>query len=122
MFAPLNLGAATARVVWGIVADRAGGSRRVAHAVGARPVRRGDRSMPFPFALHAGLVSARTSARPLAFGMLGLQRHRVRDRRRGGRPLRAGVAVGAASTVVFLMGSITPPRSAALRGEDAASA
>ena len=87
VFAALNLGAAAARVVWGIVADRAGGSRRVATlsalgvlgAIDARPVpvraarrRRGggDRRR------RAGVRHAR------------LQRRRLRDRGRGGRSLR----------------------------------
>ena len=86
VFAALNLGAAAARVVWGFVADRAGGSRRVATAVGARPARCGDGD-PVPFALRAGLAAGRDRGRAAGVRDARLQRHRVRDRGRGGRPV-----------------------------------
>ena len=107
VFAALNLGAASARVVWGIVADREGGSRRVA-TLSALGVLGAITLIPFPFALHAGVVAAVIAAVALAFGTLGFNGVvYVIAGEVAGRS--AGVAVGAASTVVFLMGSVTPP-------------
>jgi MFS family permease len=107
VFAALNLGAASARVVWGIVADRAGGSRRVA-TLSALGVLGAITLVPFPFALHAGVVAAVLGAVALAFGTLGFNGVvYVIAGEVAGRS--AGVAVGAASTVVFLTGSVTPP-------------
>ena len=107
VFAALNLGAAAARVVWGFAADRAGGSRRVA-TLSALGVLGAATVIPFPFALRAGIVPGVIAAVLLAFGTLGFNGIvYVIAGEVGGRS--AGVAVGAASTVVFLMGSITPP-------------
>ena len=86
------------------MADRAGGSRRVAllsalGLLGAATV------IPFPFALRAGLVPGVIAAVLLAFGTLGFNGIvYVIAGEVAGRS--AGVAVGAASTVVFLIGSI----------------
>jgi hypothetical protein len=64
--------------------------------------------IPFPFALHAGVVPAIVAAVALAFGTLGFNGVvYVIAGEVAGRS--AGVAVGAASTVVFLIGSVTPP-------------
>jgi MFS family permease len=107
VFAALNLGAASARVVWGIVADREGGSRRVA-TLSALGVLGAITLVPFPFALHAGVAAAVVGAVALAFGTLGFNGVvYVIAGEVAGRS--AGVAVGAASTVVFLTGSVTPP-------------
>ncbi len=107
VFAALNLGAAAARVVWGFAADRAGGSRRVA-TLSALGVLGAATVIPFPFALRAGIVPGVIAAVLLAFGTLGFNGIvYVIAGEVAGRS--AGVAVGAASTVVFLMGSITPP-------------
>jgi MFS family permease len=107
VFAALNLGAASARVVWGIVADREGGTRRVA-TLSALGVLGALTLIPFPLALQAGVVPAMLAAVALAFGTLGFNGVvYVIAGEVAGRS--AGVAVGAASTVVFLMGSITPP-------------
>ena len=107
VFAALNLGAASARVVWGIVADRAGGTRRVA-TLSALGVLGALTLIPFPFALHAGVVPAIVAAVALAFGTLGFNGVvYVIAGEVAGRS--AGVAVGAASTVVFLTAAVTPP-------------
>jgi MFS family permease len=107
VFAALNLGAASARVVWGFVADREGGTRRVAtlSTLGVLGVLT---LIPFPFALHAGVVPAVIAAVALAFGTLGFNGVvYVIAGEVAGRS--AGVAVGAASTVVFLTAAVTPP-------------
>jgi MFS family permease len=107
VFAALNLGAAAARVVWGFAADRAGGTRRVA-TLSALGLLGAATVIPFPFALRAGLVPGVIAAVLLAFGTLGFNGIvYVIAGEVAGRS--AGVAVGAASTVVFLIGSITPP-------------
>lgn len=107
VFAALNLGAASARVVWGVVADREGGSRRVA-TLSALGVLGAGTLLLFPGALHAGVVPAVIGAVLLAFGTLGFNGVvYVIAGEVAGRS--AGVAVGAASTVVFLTGSVTPP-------------
>jgi MFS family permease len=107
VFAALNLGAAAARVVWGFAADRAGGSRRVA-TLSALGLLGAATVIPFPYALRAGVVPGVIAAVLLAFGTLGFNGIvYVIAGEVAGRS--AGVAVGAASTVVFLMGSITPP-------------
>ncbi len=73
--------------------------------------------IPFPFALRAGLVPGVIAAVLLAFGTLGFNGIvYVIAGEVAGRS--AGVAVGAASTVVFLIGSITPPRVRAAGREE----
>ena len=113
VFAALNLGAAAARVVWGFAADRAGGTASRRDAVGARPARRRDRDPASRSRSAPGLVPGVIAAVLLAFGTLGFNGIvYVIAGEVAGRS--AGVAVGAASTVVFLMGSITPPALGAL--------
>jgi len=86
VFAALNLGAAAARVVWGFAADSAGGTRRVA-TLSALGVLGAATVIPFPFALRAGVVPGVIAAVFLAFGTLGFNGNRLRDRGRGGRAL-----------------------------------
>ncbi len=107
VFAALNVGAAGARVVWGVVADRAAGTRRVATlsalgGLGALSV------LVFPLTLAAGPGPAMAGAVLLAFGTLGFNGvlYLIAGEIAG---RSAGVAVGAASTVVFAVGSVTPP-------------
>jgi MFS family permease len=107
LFMVLNVSAASARVVWGMVADGGGGSRRVstltflglAGAVVA---------LAYPALLHGSPAVAVIGTIALAFGTLGFNGviYTLAGELGGAS---AGVAVGAASTVVFFFGSATPP-------------
>jgi MFS family permease len=107
VFAALNVGAAAARIVWGIVADRARGTRRVA-TLSALGLLGAVSVLAFPLTLAAGPGFAVAGAVLVAFGTLGFNGVLyVIAGELAGRS--AGVAVGAASTVVFAVGSVTPP-------------
>jgi MFS family permease len=112
VFAGLNIGAATARVVWGIVSDGAGGTRRVAVLSGLGLLG-ALTAILFPLALHLGAVAAVPAAVALAFGTLGFNGvvYTIAGELAG---RAAGVAVGATATVVFLVGSLVGPAYGAL--------
>jgi MFS family permease len=112
VFAALNLGAACARIVWGIVSDRAGGSRRVA-TLSLLGLLGAASAALFPFAVRGGVVPAAIAAVALAFGTLGFNGvvYTIAGEVAG---RSAGVAVGATATVIFLLGSAVGPAYGAL--------
>ena len=109
VLALLNVGAGVARVVWGRVADREHGTRRVRTLIDVGLVGT-VAALAFPLLVHGGPVVAAASALALAFGVLGFNGIVYLIAGELGGPQRAGAAVGLASTVVFSVGSIVGPR------------
>jgi MFS family permease len=108
VFAFLNVGAGVARVVWGRVADRETGTRRVRTLVEIGLVGT-VAALAFPLLVHAGPVAAAAGALVLAFGALGFNGVVYLIAGELGGVHRAGAAVGLASTVVFSVGSLVGP-------------
>ena len=108
VLALLNVGAGVARVVWGRVADREHGTRRVRTLIDVGLVGT-VAALAFPLLVHGGPVVAAASALALAFGVLGFNGIVYLIAGELGGPQRAGAAVGLASTVVFGVGSIVGP-------------
>lgn len=108
LFTILNVSAAAARPFWGRVADRAGGSWRV-QTLAATGTLACLAGMLMPVALAAGVGAAVPVTLALAFGAFGFNGvvYVLAGELAGAH--RAARAVGIASTVVFAMGSISPP-------------
>jgi MFS family permease len=107
LFAVVNLGAAAARITWGLVADGAGGTRRTSTLVGLG-ILGAVTVLVFPLAIGLGVGVAAVACVLLSFGTLGFNGVvYVTAGEAAGKT--AGVAVGAASTVVFFTGSATTP-------------
>jgi MFS family permease len=107
LFGVVNLGAACARITWGVVADRHGGTRRVATLSRIGLLGAGA-ALAFPLAISHGVPAAIAACLVLAFGTLGFNAvvYVTAGEVAGSSP---GVALGASSTVVFFMGSATVP-------------
>jgi MFS family permease len=108
VLAVLNIGAGVARVVWGRIADRERGTRRVRTLIDVGLVGT-VAALAFPLLVHGGPVVAAASALALAFGVLGFNGIVYLIAGELGGPQRAGAAVGLASTVVFSVGAIVGP-------------
>jgi MFS family permease len=110
LFLVLNLSAAASRLVWGRIADREGGTRRVRTLVeiGALAAAAG---LLMPVALHLGVVTAVIATVALAFGCFGFNGVLYVTAGELVGPERAGRAVGIASTMVFGAGSLASPIS-----------
>jgi MFS family permease len=108
LFVILNLAAAASRLVWGRVADRDGGTRRVRTLaeVGMLAAAAG---LAMPLALHAGAVAAAVVTVALGFGCFGFNGVLYVTAGELVGPDRAGRAVGIASTMVFGAGSLASP-------------
>jgi MFS family permease len=111
-FFAVNVTAMIARLVWGKVADRQGGSRRartlvetgVVGAVGG---------LVFALALHSGPALVLPAAVLFGFGALGWNALLYVSAGERTRPELAGRSVAVAATVVFLISAIcTPPLGA----------
>jgi MFS family permease len=108
LLAVLNLGAAAARLGWGRVADRDAGGRRVRTLVEVGLLGAVS-ALVFPLALQGGLVTALPAALLLAVGTLGFNGLVYLLAGELAGPGRAGTAVGATATAVFLVGSLAAP-------------
>jgi MFS family permease len=110
LFVILNLSAAASRLVWGRMADREAGTRRVRTLVeiGCLAAVAGA---VMPFALHIGVVTAIVATVALAFGCFGFNGVLYVTAGELVGPERAGRAVGIASTMVFGAGSLASPIS-----------
>ncbi|HEY0389482.1 MAG TPA: MFS transporter [Gaiellales bacterium] len=110
LFVILNLSAAASRLVWGRIADRGSGTRRVRTLVeiGALATAAG---LAMPGALHLGIVPAAVVTVALAFGCFGWNGVLYVTAGELVGPERAGRAVGVASTMVFGAGSLASPVS-----------
>jgi len=110
LFVVLNLSAAASRLVWGRIADRDGGTRRVRTLIeiGTLAAAAG---LVMPVALHLGVVTAVFATIALAFGCFGFNGVLYVTAGELVGPERAGRAVGIASTMVFGAGSLASPIS-----------
>jgi len=109
----VNVAAMVARIVWGSMADRGGGSRRVRTlvevgllaAVGA---------IVFAFALHAGPVVVVLAAVVFGLGALGWNALVYVSAGERVDPSLAGRSVAVAATVVFVLSGLVTPLLGAL--------
>ena len=93
LFVVLNLSAAASRLVWGRMADRGGGTRRVRTLIecGVLAAVAGLAMAPV---LHVGFAAGRARHRRARLRLLRLERRAVRHRRRAGRPRPGGTRGG----------------------------
>jgi MFS family permease len=110
LFVVLNLSAAASRLVWGRIADRESGTRRVRTLIdiGSLAAAAG---LLMPAALHLGAPAALLVTVALAFGCFGWNGVLYVTAGELVGPERAGRAVGVASTMVFGAGSLASPIS-----------
>ena len=108
LFVILNLAAAASRLVWGRVADRDGGTRRV-RTLAEVGILAAAAGLAMPVALHAGAVAAAVVTVALGFGCFGFNGVLYVTAGELVGPDRAGRAVGIASTMVFGAGSLASP-------------
>ena len=108
LFVMLNLAAAASRLVWGRVADRDGGTRRV-RTLAEVGILAAAAGLAMPVALHAGAVAAAVVTVALGFGCFGFNGVLYVTAGELVGPDRAGRAVGIASTMVFGAGSLAAP-------------
>jgi MFS family permease len=108
VLACLNIGAGAGRVIWGRIADGAGGTRRVRTLV-ELGIFGTVAALAFPVLVHLGPVTAVVAALALAFGALGFNGLVYLIAGELGGRLHAGAAVGVASTVVFTVGAVVGP-------------
>lgn len=112
-FFVLNVTAMVARIAWGVVADRHGGSRRV-HTLRDIGVVAAVGGLIFTFALHAGLAAALPASILFGAGALGWNAILYASAgERAGLEL-ANRSVATAATVVFLFSGILSPVLGAL--------
>ncbi len=112
-FFAVNVSAMVSRIVWGRIADGAGGSRRartlvevgIVAALGA---------LLFTLALHAGPVAVIPAAVLLGFGALGWNALVYVSAGERAAPELAARSVAVAATVVFLISAISTPLLGAL--------
>jgi MFS family permease len=110
LFVVLNLSAAASRLVWGRMADRGGGTRRVRTLIeiGMLAAMAGLAMAPV---LHVGFVLAVPATVALGFGCFGWNGVLYVTAGELVGPDRAARAVGVASTMVFGAGSLAAPVS-----------
>jgi MFS family permease len=108
LFVLLNLAAAASRVVWGRVADRDGGTRRMRTLADTGLVGAAG-ALALPLALHAGVPAAVPAVLLIAFGAFGFNGVLYVTAGELVGPERAGRAVGIASTMVFGATSLGSP-------------
>jgi MFS family permease len=111
-FFAVNVTAMVARLVWGRVADRGGGSRRARTLVETGVVGAAG-GLLFTFALHAGAALAVPAAILFGFGALGWNALVYVTAGERTEPELAARSVATAATVVFLVSALcTPPLGA----------
>jgi len=108
LFAVVNVSAAAARLVWGRLADRHGGTRR-ARTLAETGALAAGAALLMPLALRAGVVPAVVVACALSFGAFGFNGVLYVTAGEIAGAERAGRAVGVASTVVFACTSALTP-------------
>jgi sugar phosphate permease len=107
-FFALTVTAMTARIVWGRVADRQEGTRRVRTLVEVGLVAAVG-ALLFTVALHAGPVTIVFSAIVCGFGALGWNALVLVNAGERAHPDLAARSVAVAATVVFLVSALTTP-------------
>jgi MFS family permease len=108
LFLIVNVSAAASRLVWGRIADLAGGTRRLRTLAETGAVSAAA-AAAIPLALRAGLLPAAFAACVLAFGAFGFNGVLYVTAGELVGPERAGRAVGIASTMVFGATSLASP-------------
>jgi predicted MFS family arabinose efflux permease len=108
LFVVVNLAAAASRLVWGRVADRAGGTRR-ARTIAECGLLAAGSALVLPIALGTGVVAAVAVTATMAFGAFGWNGVLYVTAGEMVGPRRAGRAVGVASTIVFGCGALASP-------------
>ncbi|MFN8187628.1 MAG: MFS transporter [Gaiellales bacterium] len=113
MFFAVQITAGVARVVWGRIADRGGGTRRIRTLVEAAALGSAG-TVVFAAALHAGPVAVIPASVLLAFGALGWNALvYVRAGEMAPQAL-AAQAVAIAATLVFTLSAVSTPPMGAL--------
>jgi MFS family permease len=108
LFVLLTVSAAASRVLWGRIADRGGGTRRMRTLADTGLLAAGA-ALAMPLALHAGLAAASVAVLLMGFGAFGFNGVLYVAAGELVGPERAGRAVGIASTMVFGVGSLASP-------------
>ena len=109
----VNLAAMAARIVWGSVADREGGSRRVRTLVEVGALASVG-ALVFGLALHAGAVAVVLAAVVFGVGALGWNALVYVSAGERVDPSLAGRSVAVAATVVFVLSGLATPLLGAL--------
>ena len=109
----VNVAAMAARIAWGSVADRGGGSRRVRTLVEVGVVAAVG-ALVFGLALHAGSIAVVLAAVVFGLGALGWNALVYVSAGERVDPALAGRAVAVAATVVFVLSGIATPILGAL--------
>jgi len=104
----VNLAAGVARIVWGSVADRGGGARRVRTLVEVGVVASVG-ALVFGVALHAGPVAVVVAAVVFGLGALGWNALVYLSAGERVDPSLAGRSVAVAATVVFVLSGLATP-------------
>jgi len=111
-FFAVNVSAGVARVAWGRLADRHGGTRRIQTIVGAGWVATVG-GVLFALSLHVGPAAVFPAAILFAFGALGWNALVYVVAAERAAPELAGQSVAVAATLVFVLSfAITPPMGA----------
>ena len=110
LFVVLNLSAAASRLVWGRMADRGGGTRRVRTLIEIGMLA-AVAGLAMPPVLHVGFVLAVPVTVALGFGCFGWNGVLFVSAGELVGPVRAARAVGVASTMVFGAGALSAPVS-----------
>jgi MFS family permease len=109
----VNLAAMVARIVWGSVADRGGGSRRVRTLVEVGALASAG-ALVFGLALHAGAAVVVLATIVFGLGALGWNALVYVSAGERVDPALAGRSVAVAATVVFVLSGIATPLLGAL--------
>jgi MFS family permease len=104
----INVSAMAARIVWGSIADRQGGSRRVRTLVEVGLVGTGG-ALLFALALHGGALVVVPAAVLFGVGALGWNALVYLSAGERAGPELAGRSVAVAATVVFVLSGIVTP-------------
>ncbi len=113
LFFAINVTAGVARIVWGRVADRDGGTRRVRALVGAGWVAAAGACL-FGIALHFGAAAVLVAAVIFAFGALGWNALVYVSAGERSSPELAGQSVAIAASLIFVLSAFTAPPMGAL--------
>jgi MFS family permease len=112
-FLAINVAAGVGRIVWGRLADRGGGTRRVRTIVTTGWVAAGG-GVLFTAALHLGPAAVVPAAMIFAFGALGWNALVYVSAGERTPPELAGRSVAVAATLVFVLSAVCTPLMGAL--------
>lgn len=113
VFFAIQIAAGVARIFWGRVADRQGGTRRIRTLLEAGTLGAAG-SLVFAIALHGGAAAVIPAAILLAFGTLGWNALVYVRAGEMAPPLLAAQSVSVAATLIFTLSAISTPPMGAL--------